>query len=189
MSAYTDVDEARSFIVSTFNSAAAKNGWDKNQIAVGTADIQSAYDDNSNWLEINTDTGDGFWSGAFDDFKAGFGAILDPAGLPEYYDVKLTLGFWKDLYSLAAKNWVSFKNSSEILKVVGAAAQASNTAVEEEKAQQPVNQVSGGIAGTTEDIADAAKTTEETLIDPRFWYGLAAVAVLGSVGYFVRAFR
>ena len=53
----------------------------------------------------------------------------------------------------------------------------------------PLVIVAGGVAGTVDDVKKAADATVSVLSDSTFWYGLAAVAVLGSTAYFVRAFR
>lgn len=189
MSAYNDIDEAVSYANSIANSAASKNGWDANQKAQIARDIQTAYDDNSNWLEINEPESSA--SSFFDSTLASFGNYLTLDFGAEYdsMNTKLVRGFWEDLHSLAKKNWASYKNSSEIISFFGSAGTAAQTEMDEITANNPSTIVSGGIGETVEDLGDAGKNVGDTVMDPKFWYGLAAVAALGSIGYFVRAFR
>ena len=178
---YSDIDSSYAGAIANVESWALNNGWTAEQEESALFDVQAAYDKN---------TGVGATADAIFDTDALelFGSFIFTSA-PTYVSEAKAKGFWADLYALAKVKWATFPNGSKAIDAIASASGAAIVAAEKTTAGLPSTIVAGGVAGTVDDVKKAADATVSVLSDSTFWYGLAAVAVLGSTAYFVRAFR
>ena len=165
---YTDAKSALSTAKKNIQSIGLNLKWTTEQIGVASKLADDAYADVTGYFDtyLNMIQTQSSWI---------FGG--------EDSDMVAAKDFWEALYSTAKIELASFPDSDRLLEYLASAAKTAHTVSAGAAEGNAVVIVTGGVAGTLEDLGDAGKEIANIATDKTTWYVVGAVAALGALLY------